>query len=50
MIELRKKLYPRTEMICLSTENTLEENMDIVATEKYTRYLSSKKIKMILSV
>ncbi|MGR5881973.1 CNNM domain-containing protein [Bacillus cereus] len=31
-------MVPRTEMICLSTENTLEENMDIVATEKYTRY------------
>ena len=42
-------MVPRTEMICLSTENTLEENMDIVATEKYTRYPIIEKIKMISS-
>ncbi|MEB8664869.1 hemolysin family protein [Bacillus cereus] len=38
-------MVPRTEMICLSTENTLEENMDIVATEKYTRYPIIEKDK-----
>lgn len=38
-------MVPRTEMVCLSTENTLEENMDIVATEKYTRYPIIEKDK-----
>lgn len=31
-------MVPRTEMICLSTENSLAENMEIISTEKYTRY------------
>ncbi|MGG0185634.1 hemolysin family protein [Bacillus rhizoplanae] len=31
-------MVPRTEMICLSTENSLAENMEIISNEKYTRY------------
>ncbi|HDX9579680.1 TPA: HlyC/CorC family transporter [Bacillus pseudomycoides] len=31
-------MVPRTEMICLSIENSLAENMKIISTEKYTRY------------
>ncbi len=31
-------MVPRTEMVCLSTENSLAENMEIISTEKYTRY------------
>ncbi|MEH7463700.1 hemolysin family protein [Bacillus thuringiensis] len=31
-------MVPRTEMICLSTENSFAENMEIISTEKYTRY------------
>ncbi|MEI4802182.1 hemolysin family protein [Bacillus sp. NPDC077411] len=31
-------MVPRTEMICLSTENSSTENMEIISNEKYTRY------------
>ncbi|UQZ37033.1 hypothetical protein C2I18_27955 [Paenibacillus sp. PK3_47] len=31
-------MVPRTDMICLFTENTLQENLDIIRREQYTRF------------
>lgn len=34
----KEVMVPRTEIVCLFVENTLEENLDILREEKYTRY------------
>lgn len=31
-------MVPRTDMVCLSTNNSLEKNLDIIRKEQYTRY------------
>lgn len=31
-------MIPRTDMVCLYTNNTLEQNMDIIRREQYTRF------------
>jgi CBS domain containing-hemolysin-like protein len=31
-------MVPRTEMVCMYLDNTMQENIDIIAEEKYTRY------------
>ncbi|MBO9128114.1 hemolysin family protein [Bacillus sp. 165] len=31
-------MVPRTEMVCLSIDNTMEENINIITKERYTRY------------
>ncbi|MBY6037689.1 hemolysin family protein [Fictibacillus nanhaiensis] len=31
-------MVPRTEMVCMYVDNTMQENIDIIAEEKYTRY------------
>ncbi|MBN2983259.1 MULTISPECIES: hemolysin family protein [Cohnella] len=34
----REIMVPRTDMVCLYTNKSLEENMSIIRTEQYTRY------------
>ncbi|PZE20608.1 hemolysin family protein [Paenibacillus xerothermodurans] len=34
----REIMVPRTDMVCLYTNNTLEENLEIVRREQYTRF------------
>jgi len=34
----REIMVPRTDMVCLYDENTLEENLDIIRREQYTRF------------
>ena len=37
-LHAREIMVPRTDMVCLYLENTLEENIDIIRREQYTRY------------
>lgn len=34
----KEVMIPRTEIVCIYNDNTYEENLDILRTEKYTRY------------
>lgn len=37
-LKAREIMVPRTEMVCLFLNNTLEENMNIIKEEQYTRF------------
>ncbi|AOZ92405.1 hemolysin family protein [Paenibacillus crassostreae] len=41
----REIMVPRTDMVCLDVNQTLEENIKIVKTEQYTRFLVTKGSK-----
>lgn len=37
-LNAREIMVPRTDMVCLSVNNTLEENLEIIRREQYTRF------------
>ncbi|AEI43883.1 hemolysin family protein [Paenibacillus mucilaginosus] len=41
----REIMVPRTDMICLYTNHTLEENLEIIRREQYTRFPVAKESK-----
>lgn len=41
----KEVMTPRTEIVCLFLENSMEENLDILKGEKYTRYPVAKEDK-----
>lgn len=41
----REIMVPRTDMVCLYTNNTLQENLEIIRREQYTRFPIAKESK-----